>query len=286
MLIAVTGATGYIGAHVVKALAERGHEIIATDFNEEQNQIAHYCKNYYHYDIRHYNGKFTNVDKTIHIAAKTKVGPSVADPWNYYSTNVNGTKHVMTAFDCEHFVYCSTGSAFQPEASPYAASKYAGELITKQFYEQHSIVRFYNVSGNDGMYKFDDEMSHLIRKAARVANKSNGHPLMTIFGTDYNTRDGTCIRNYTHVKDIVDGLVRIAESPPSGKIDCLGSPDGVTVKEVIDTMKKVSGVDFPVEIGPRRKGDIEISTVPEASKFFTQSRSLEDMCKDALVFEK
>ena len=136
------------------------------------------------------------------------------------------------------------------------------------------------------MYKFDDEMSHLIRKAARVANKSNGHPSMTIFGTDYNTRDGTCIRNYTHVKDIVDGLVRIVESPPSGKIDCLGSPDGVTVKEVIDTMKKVSGVDFPVEIGPRRKGDIEISTVPEASKFFIQSRSLEDMCKDALVFEK
>ena len=286
MLIAVSGATGYIGAHVVKALAERGHEVIATDFNEEQNNIAHYCKSYYHYDIRDYGGKFTNVDKTVHIAAKTKVGPSVKDPWNYYNTNINGTKNIMYGFNCDHFIYCSTGSAFQPDSNPYAMSKYAGEVITKQFYEKNSIVRFYNVSGNDGMYKFDDEMSHLIRKAARVANKSNGHPIMELFGTDYNTRDGTCIRNYTHIKDIVDGLVRIVEAEPSGKIDCLGSPDGITVKEVIDTMKKVSGIDFPVKIGPRRPGDIEISTVPHSSPFFKQTKTLWHMCKDALEFEK
>ena len=293
MKVLVTGATGYIGAHVVKALYNDGHEVWGTDYDNKQNDISKYIQRYYHFDMREYNGRYDRVDKIVHIGAVTKVHNSVKDPYNHYLTNVIGTKNVMEGWPCKHFIYCSTGSAFVPQSNPYAGSKHAGELITQQFYpQQNSIVRFYNVSGNNGFSKYDDEMSHLIRKAARVVNhyknkhNSSEHKEFYLYGTDYDTRDGTTIRNYTHVTDIADSMVSIVNNEPSGKIDCLGSPDGVTVKEVIQTMKKVSGVDFPVIYKQRRPGDVAVSTVPYSSPFFKQTKTLWHMCKDALEYEK
>ena len=173
MRILVTGATGYIGAHVVKALHEKGHTITATDYNLDQNDVSPYAT-MWNWDIRQpasggdvYDFHY---DKVVHIAAMTKVPNSVKDPYNYYMTNVIGTKNVIHFASADHFVYCSTGSAFEPSANPYAATKHGGELITKQFCPNYSLVRFYNVSGNDGWLKYDDDVSHLIRKAARVAN--------------------------------------------------------------------------------------------------------------------
>ena len=287
MKILVTGATGYIGAHICKALKERNHWVLATDYNDNQNDISQWCDEYINVDIRKLSGKYYKVDKIVHVAAKTKVGPSVDEPWDYYNTNVNGTKNISEAFKCDHFIYCSTGSAFNPGSNAYAATKWGGELITQQFHDKYSLVRFYNVSGNNGFHKFDDEVSHLIRKAARVVNsKGNDHPYMPLFGTDYDTRDGTCIRNYTHIRDIVDGIVRITEADATNQVECLGSPTGVSVREVIYTMKKVSGIDFKVEPLDRRPGDIAISTVPTESKFFRETQTLEDMCRDALEYEK
>ena len=183
----------------------------------------------------------------------------------------------------DHFIYCSTGSAFEPESNPYAGSKYAGELVAKQYCDRTSVVRFYNVSGNDGMSKFDDEYSHLIRKAAAVVNGK--FDKLYIHGTDYDTRDGTCIRNYTHIKDITDSLLRIVENDPTNEIDCLGSPNGYTVKEVIDTMRSVSNTQYEVVETSRRDGDVDISTVPYESKYFKEEKTLEDMCLDALKYE-
>ena len=285
MKLAVTGATGYIGAHFVKRAAEVGHKVVVTDKNWSQNNVNWYSSAQYAWDITEEAPfKPVEVDKVLHLAALTKVTPSVTDPWAYNQTNVVGTKNVIGAFPCDHFIYCSTGAAFQPGSSPYATTKYMGELVTKQFNDKASIVRFYNVSGNDGMHKFDDEVYHLIRRAARVAN--GYYNRMDIHGTDYDTRDGTAIRNYTHVADIVDGLMRIVENEPSGEVDCLGSQEGYTVREVIDTMKEVSGKNFPVFEGSRRPGDIETSTVPYESPFFVQKRSLADQCRDALLHEK
>ena len=270
MKLFVTGATGYIGAHFVKVAAEAGHTIIATDYNTKQNDIAKYCKEVLPWDIRSRGYVKSVYDKVVHIAASTKVPNSVKDPYNYYMTNVIGTKNVIDAAPCDHFVYCSTGSAFEPQSNPYAGSKHAGELVAKQFKPKCSIVRFYNVSGNYGMSKYDDEYSHLIRRAAAVVNGK--FDKLYIHGTDYNTRDGTCVRNYTHVKDIVDSLLRITENEPTNEIDCLGSPDGHSVREVIDAMANVSRANFEVVEGPRRPGDVAISTVPTESRYFKQNK--------------
>lgn len=292
MKILVTGATGYIGAHVVKALYELGHTIIATDVNNNQNDITPYIDRFIEWDIRDSLNSKDSYDKVVHIGAETKVNKSTKDPYNYYLTNVNGTYNVLQYAETPHFIYCSTGSAFQPESSPYASTKYGGELITKQFKPQeNTIVRFYNVSGNCGFKKYDDEISHLIRKAARVVNaikyrtNDSDHRVMSIFGTDYDTRDGTCVRNYTHINDIVNGIVNIVNDNPTDEIVCLGSTEGFTVREVIDTMKKVSGIDFKVIEESRRNGDIPVSTVPNSSKYFRQEYTLEDMCRDAIKYE-
>ena len=292
MKLFVTGAAGYIGAHFVKAAAEAGHTITGTDYNIKQNNIKQYCEKIVEWDIRKPLGnKILGIDKIVHIAAKTKVPNSVKDPYDYYLTNVVGTKNVIDAGNidllntepCDHFIYCSTGSAFEPQSNPYAGSKHAGELVAKQFNAKCSLVRFYNVSGNWGMYKYDDEYSHLIRRAAAVVNGK--FDKLYIHGTDFNTRDGTCIRNYTHVKDIVDSLLRITENDPTNDIDCLGSPEGYSVREVIDTMANVSRSNFEVIEGPRRDGDIAISTVPTKSRYFKQEKTLEDMCIDAIKCE-
>jgi len=283
MKILVTGATGYIGSHFVKTAAMKGHSVVATDFNFNQNDISKFCDEIIDWDFRKPAGMRRSFDKVVHIGAMGKVPLSVKNPWLYYETNVIGTKNVIDFAECDHFVYCSTGSAFSPQTSPYAATKHGGELLTKQFNDKYSIVRFYNVSGNDGFNKFDDEYSHLIRKAAAVANGK--FDTLYIHGTDYDTRDGTCVRNYTHVKDICDSLYRITDNEPTGVIDCLGAPEGITVREAIDAMANVSRKNLHVVEGPRREGDIVTSTVPTKSIHFQQTKTLEDICADALEHE-
>lgn len=282
--ILVTGATGYIGSHLVKKLAGHGHNVIATDFNLEQNDVSKYVSKTVDWDIRHKTKiLIDDYDAVVHLAAMTKVSISVENPFDYYQTNIIGTHNVTQSLNYGHFVYASTGCAYKPESSPYAMSKRAGEDMMN-YLENYTICRFYNVCGNDGFNKFDNQHYHLIRKAAAVINGL--YPSLDVYGTDYETRDGTTIRNYTHVSDITDSLIRIVDNGPTRKIECLGNTTGYTVLEVIEAMKKATGVDFKVNYTERRSGDLDVSVLPEQSKFFTQTRSLEDQCISALDWEK
>lgn len=282
--VLVTGATGYIGAHLVKKLADYGHTVVATDFNLSQNDVSKYVTKTVDWDIRHQTKiLMEDFDTVIHLAAMTKVSVSVLNPFDYYETNVIGTYNVIKSLNYDHFIYASTGCAYKPESSPYAMSKRAGEDMMT-YLEKYSICRFYNVCGNEGFNKFDNQHYHLIRKAAAVINGL--YPALDVYGTDYDTRDGTTIRNYTHVSDITDALIRIVDHGPTNKIECLGNTTGYTVLEVIKAMKNATGNDFKVNYSNRRLGDLDISVLPEQSKFFTQLRSLEDQCLSALNWEK
>jgi UDP-glucose 4-epimerase len=284
MKILVTGAAGYIGSHLVKQCADLGYTIHGLDHNWNQNNIDSFISKKIHADIR---DNITNVDShydcIIHLAASVLAHESVLNPVLYYDTNLTGTKNVINSSATEHFIFCSTGAAFEPTSSPYAMSKRAAEDFFVSA-TNYSICRFYNVCGNDGFMKYDNGFNHLIRKAAAVVNGL--YPDISVYGTDYDTRDGTTIRNYTHVSDIVDSILKIINHGPTKNIECLGNTSGYSVLEVIDTMKKVSGIDFKVKYDSRRLGDCAVSILPNQSQFFTEVHSLEDQCRSTIQYEK
>lgn len=283
MNILVTGAAGYIGSHLVKKLTDYGHQVDGLDNDWSQNDIDKYLAKKITQDIIELNSPISkNYDTVFHLAAKTKVSLSVLDPLSYFKTNIIGTANILNYCSFNHFIYASTGAAYNPNTSPYALSKKAGEDLVRLL-DKHTICRFYNVSGNDGFMKFDDGYYHIVRTAAAAANKILPH--VTINGNDYETPDGTTIRNYTHIKDIVDSLVRINDYGNTNNIECLGNTTGYSVLEVINAMKKVSGCDFKVLYGPRRDGDSVRSVLPNQSKFFIESNTLEDQCISALNAE-
>lgn len=283
MNVLVTGAPGYIGSHLVKKLADFGYCIDGLDINWNQNDITKYLNKKIVSDIADLNLPIhRDYDIVLHLAAKTKVSLSVIDPLSYFKTNIIGTSNVIKNCSFNHFIYASTGAAINPNSSPYALSKKAGEDIVRLL-DKHTICRFYNVSGNDGFMKVDDGYYHIMRAAAAAGNKII--PNLTINGIDYETPDGTTIRNYTHVKDIVDSLLRICNHGNTNNIENLGNAKGYSVLEIVNTMKKVSQCDFPVYFGPRREGDSVASVLQNQSKFFVESYSLEDQCRSALQAE-
>lgn len=277
--ILITGVTGYIGSHLSKKMCEHGYDVTGIDYNLTQNDVSKYAT-VFHWDIRE-NKRILNdsYDCVVHLAARTKVSESVVYPYEFYETNIFGTKNVIDNVDFDNFIYCSTGAAFQPETSPYAMSKRAGEDIVSLL-DKYSVCRFYNVSGNKGFQKYDDGHYHLIRKAAAVCN--GVYDKIEVYGNDYPTRDGTTIRNYTHIDDITESVKNLILNGPTNMIECLGSIKGYSVFEVLDTMQKVSNKKLNITIAKRREGDSIESLLPNQSKFFVERHSLEDQCLSAL----
>lgn len=284
MKVLVTGATGYIGSHVCKTLKEHGYHITAWDINlhKEYNDISKYCDVFYNWDVtKNVRGEF---DSVVHLAGRSVVPQSLKEPAEYYRVNTMGTSNLLNRVQTDNFIFASTSSAFEM-ASPYARSKVAAEDIIKEKSNGYTIFRFFNVSGTNGTYKQLGIPSHLIRVAAMVAAEKLPH--INIFGVDYPTRDGTCIRDYIHVSDLSNAIVKAVQcGPQNTPYECLGSKHGWTVFEVLDVMERVTGKKLTRIISPRREGDVVASVVDKLSNYATLTRTIEDMCLDQYNLER
>lgn len=283
--VLVTGASGYIGSHVCMILKEHGHSVHGWDIHHhgEFNDISNVCDEFSNQDITDSISK-CNFDAVIHLAGLTVVPESIRIPSKYYQTNLFGTQNILDNVDSDHFIFASTSSAWSME-SPYAKSKVAAEDIIKEISKGYTIFRFFNVSGSNGKYRQLGPSTHLIRVAAEVATGKRSH--LEIYGTDYPTRDGTCIRDYVHVVDLSKAIVKsVEQGPMNTPYECIGSNTGSSVIEVIKAMEHVTGKKLKTINGPRRPGDSVINSVDKLSTVFKLEKNLHDMCYDQFLLEK
>ena len=285
MKVLVTGATGYIGSHVCKLLKEHGHYIDAWDTNihGEHNDISDYVNMFEKVDVTCPFAVHGTYDAVVHLAGRSVVPQSLKEPTEYYRVNAMGTANMLDKVKTPNFIFASTSSAWEM-ASPYARSKVAAEDIIKEKADGYTIFRFFNVSGTDGSNRQLGDPTHLIRVAAMAA--AGKFAEISIYGDNYNTRDGTCIRDYIHVVDLAAAIVNAVENGPTNTpYECLGSNTGYSVLEVLDTMDKVTGKPLKRKIAPRREGDAVSSVVDELSEYATLTKTIEDMCLDQYNLE-
>ena len=265
--ILITGNRGYIGQHLIKMLEPLNYDLYLMDSSVGQTQDITIPSNFYHYD----NLRF---DSIIHLAALVQVGESVKKPSEYYNTNINGTLNILKLVNnFDKFIFASTGAASLP-SSPYAYSKLASEQIIKQLNpDNHTIFRFFNVIGSDGFLPTNPDglFSNLIK-----ATKSGEFDL---YGTDYNTIDGTCFREYVHVNDICKSIIKAIDMQPTCSIENLAYGEPKSVMQIIETFKKVNNVDFKINLKPRRSGDLAKSFLNDPSKLMERNYTYGEMLK-------
>jgi UDP-glucose 4-epimerase len=270
--ILITGNSGYIGSHLTKLLSS-DYELYGLDLKNPQVPVTKHFK----HDIRQ-NIPASNIefDTIIHLAALVNVGESEKIPTDYYMTNFIGTLNVLNILKCKNFVLASTGAA-DGCASAYGTSKRAAEDCVKEWCNYRNmpftIFRFYNVIGSDGFKPTNpDGLMYNLLKAEERGE-------FTIYGTDYDiSEDGTCVRDYVHVMEICEAL-KTAIEQSSNSIECLGHGVGYTVKEMVNMFRKVNDVDFSINSGPRRKGDLPYSVLEDVSPYMKTLYSMEDLLK-------
>ncbi|MFD1328354.1 UDP-glucose 4-epimerase GalE [Mycoplana ramosa] len=286
MAVLVTGGAGYIGSHMVWALCDAGEEVVVIDRLSTGFRWAVAP------EARFYEGDIADrellqrifaenrIDAIIHFAGSIIVPESVADPLSYYENNTAKSRALIAAAveaKVPHFVFSSTAAVYgtpdtadpveetaplRPE-SPYGASKLMTEIMLRDTALAHDFtytaLRYFNVAGADPRGRTGQSTkgaTHLIKVAAEaVLGKRQG---MDVFGTDYPTPDGTCIRDYIHVSDLANAHLKALERMRAGGgsiVANCGYGRGFSVLEVLNRVKEVAGVDFPVRISGRRPGD-------------------------------
>jgi UDP-glucose 4-epimerase len=274
MKLLITGCSGYIGSHLCKILkCNPSYEIHGLDIYSPQIDIDKFLnQNITQNQCWNINEEY---DCVIHLAAEVAVGRSVKNPILYYQTNILGTLNVLKNIKTKRFVHASTGSA-GPMNNPYGISKRAAEEIVDQYCKENSIpftiFRFYNVTGSDGVNPTNPD--------GLMWNLMNAQTIGTfnLFGNDYNTEDGSAVRDYTHVNEICHSVID-AINQSTNQIENLGHGVGTTVKQMIELYKKVNNCNFEVRVCPRRAGDLERSVLDNPSKFMKKLYNIEDLLK-------
>jgi UDP-arabinose 4-epimerase len=282
--VLVTGGAGYIGAHTCKALAAAGHQPITYDNLVYGHRHAVQWGPFEEGDILD-RARLDAVIAThapealIHFAAFAYVGESVTDPGKYYRNNVAGTLTLMEAMrdhGIGHMVFSSTCATYgvpesipivedapQNPINPYGQSKLMVERMMADFAHAHGLgwvaLRYFNASGADPDGETGEDHTPETHLIPLVLDAAMGRrPAITVFGNDYDTPDGSCIRDYIHVTDLADAHLRALQGLQRGMASGafnLGNGTGYSVKEVIGAVERVTGLKVPVEIGPRRAGD-------------------------------
>ena len=284
MKVLVTGGAGYIGSHVVRHLREAGHDVVVYDNLSTGHRWAVGDAELIEADLADQarlrsvfqSGAF---DGVLHFAAHIVVPESVADPIKYYSNNTRNTLNLLQVCaeaGTRFFVFSSTAAVYgipdtasvaedaplQP-INPYGASKMMSERMLMDLgaaSDLHYVsLRYFNVAGADPQGRLGQsfpDATHLIKVACQAA--TGQRDAITVFGTDYDTADGTCVRDYIHVEDLAAAHVRALDHLQAGGesqvLNC-GYGRGYSVLEVLESVKRISGVDFTVHYGDRRAGD-------------------------------
>jgi len=297
--ILVTGGCGYIGSHTIVDLVQNGFEVICADNNSRSNEamlngvekiIGKKVKSY-KVDLCIYDDTFaifqenTDIIGIIHFAAYKAVGESVEKPLLYFENNLNSLINILKCaeeFTVPHFVFSSSCTVYgnpdtmivteetpqKPAESPYGATKQMGEQIIRDTIKSNSVnailLRYFNPVGAHPSINIGElpigKPANLVPAITQTA--IGKIPMMNVFGTDYDTRDGSCVRDYIHVCDIAHAHTLALNYLISNKnsTNCevfnLGTGNGYTVLEVIAAFEKVSGVKLSYKLGPRRPGDV------------------------------
>ncbi|MEU5040420.1 UDP-glucose 4-epimerase GalE [Streptomyces griseorubiginosus] len=274
----VTGGAGYVGGVVAQHLIEAGHEVVVLDnlstgFREGVPAGASFIEG----DIRD-AAKWldSSYDGVLHFAAFSQVGESVVKPEKYWDNNVGGTMALLGAMreaGVKKLVFSSTAATYgEPEevpivesaptkpTNPYGASKLAVDFMITSEANAHGLgavsLRYFNVAGAYGNQgERHDPESHLIPLILQVAQ--GRREAISVFGEDYPTPDGTCVRDYIHVADLADAhLLALKAAEPGEHLICnLGNGEGFSVRQVIETVRQVTGHPIPEIVAPRRGGD-------------------------------
>lgn len=322
MKVMVTGGAGYIGSHVTLELLDRGHDVIVVDDlstghrhlvpPEADLVVVSVGEGARMQEILARN----QVDAVMHFAGSIVVPESVEKPLYYYKNNTSSTRELLAACvaqKIDKFVFSSSAAVYgdppvspvseqvrtQP-VNPYGRSKLMTEWMLEDMLRAHPgfqyvALRYFNVAGADPKLRsgqISRVATHLIKIAVQAA--LGLRPGLSIFGDDYDTPDGTCIRDYIHVSDLasihVEALEYLEKGGQSRALNC-GYGKGFSVKEIVEAVKKVSSVDFPVDIATRRPGDppILVADPRQINKLFDwkpRHQNIDEIISSALEWEK
>lgn len=321
MAILVLGGAGYIGSHTVRALVESGRDTVVVDnLQTGFREAVHPAARFYEVDIRDRQAldrvfEAEQIEAVIHFAAFSQVGESMVRPLAYYDNNLTGTivlLQAMVAAQVNAIVFSSTAATYgEPERVPimegdrtlptscYGETKLAMEKLMGWAGRAHDLrsvaLRYFNAAGVHPSGEIGEahaSESHLVPIVLQVA--LGQRDAISVFGDDYPTPDGTCIRDYVHVTDLAAAHILAVDhllAGGSSDVFNLGSGNGFSVKEVIEVARKVTGHPIPVEIAPRRPGDpaqlvASSAKIRQALGWSPQQESVEAIVSSAWVWHQ